>query len=68
MPVRVCYDALIHDEKPLWSALRTLYGDGLPCPSYLNDDFRRTRDAVLDRRRTARHQRLAELCAELDGA
>ena len=68
LPVRVCYDELIHDEKPLWSALRALYGDDLPCPSYLNDDFCRTRDAALDRRRTARHRRLAELCAELDGA
>jgi hypothetical protein len=62
---RVLYDELIHDETPLWEALRSLYGGDVPRPSYLDDGFERVREEVMRRRRTERYRRLAALCDEL---
>jgi hypothetical protein len=62
---RVRYDELIQDEAPLWEALRSLYGDGVARPSYLDDGFARVREEVLRRRRTAHYRRLAALCDEI---
>jgi hypothetical protein len=62
---RVLYDELIHDEAPLWEALRSLYGGDVQRPSYLDDGFERVREEVLRRRRTERYRRLAALCDEI---
>jgi hypothetical protein len=54
------YDELIHDEEPLATALRNLYGD-VPTPHYLDDRFREIREDVLARRATERWHRLSAL-------
>ena len=56
----LCYDDLIHDEEPLASALRDIYGD-VPAPHYLDDQFRTIRDEILARRATERWHRLSVL-------
>jgi hypothetical protein len=62
---RVRYDDLIADEEILHAALCTLYGGDLPRPRYLDDDFRRRRDAVLTRRQSDRYRGLAAAAARL---
>ncbi|HEY0782477.1 MAG TPA: hypothetical protein VGE98_08490 [Thermoanaerobaculia bacterium] len=62
----LAYDELIESEAPLATALEKLYGDGVPCPAYLDDDFRAVRDANLARRDTARSRRLAELARRIE--
>jgi hypothetical protein len=57
----VHFDELIYDEEPLTTALRTLYGDDVSQPHYLDDSFRAMRDEVTARRRTERYLRLAEM-------
>jgi hypothetical protein len=59
---RVQYDDLIHDETPLWDALRSLYGGDVQRPHYLDEDFGGVREKVLGRRATDRYQRLVGLC------
>jgi hypothetical protein len=63
----VRFDELIHDEKPLAAALRSIYGDvpPLPTPRYLDDGFRAVREEVLRRRATERWARLAEMAEEI---
>ena len=65
---RVQYDELIHDETPLWDALRSLYGDDAQRPHYLDGDFSGVREKVLGRRATERYRRLVALCEELSAA
>lgn len=65
---RVHYDELIHDETPLWDALRSLYGGEVERPHYLDGDFSGVREKVLGRRVTDRHRRLVALCEELVAA
>src|SRR5262249_31170103 len=62
----LAYDELIESEAPLAAALEALYGDGVPCPSYLDDEFRAVRDANLARRETVRHRRLADLARRIE--
>lgn len=59
----VRFDDLIQDEEPLAAALRSLYGEEITVPRYLDDGFRAVRDEVLRRRETPRWRRLAELAA-----
>jgi hypothetical protein len=68
----VHYDELIHDETPLWDALRSLYGAEVRRPHYLDEDFSGVREKILGRRATERYRRLVALCddpvaAELRG-
>jgi hypothetical protein len=46
------FDEIVHDEEPLARALRSMYGDDIPCPAYLDDGFRAVRLETLARRRT----------------
>ncbi len=61
----VVYDQLIHDEAPLHQALQALYGEDVPPPAYLDDEFCRQRDQVLRRRASPLYQRLQALSDEL---
>lgn len=65
---RVQYDELIHDETPLWEALRSLYGGDVQRPRYLDADFSGVREKVLGRRATERYRRLVALGEELAAA
>jgi hypothetical protein len=62
---KVQYDELIHDETPLWEALRSLYGGDVRRPRYLDADFSGVREKVLGRRETDRYRRLVDLGEEL---
>ena len=63
----VLYDDLIAGEEPLRAALARLYPDHPLAPApYLGPEFRRTRDRLLERRRSAEHRRLAERLAVLE--
>jgi hypothetical protein len=52
--VEVDFDRLIEDEGSLYSALTSLYGDGVRIkdPEYIDHKFRARRDEVMARRRT----------------
>jgi hypothetical protein len=52
--VEVDFDRLIEDEGSLYSALTSLYGDGVRIkdPEYIDHKFRARRDEVMGRRRT----------------
>lgn len=63
----VLYDDLIAGEEPLRAALARLYPDHpLAAAPYLGPEFRRTRDRLLERRRSAEYRRLAERLAVLE--
>jgi len=52
--VEIDFDRLIEDEGSLYSALTSLYGDGVRIkdPEYIDHKFRARRDEVMGRRRT----------------
>lgn len=64
---RVRYDDLIQDEGPIWDALRSLYDEDVPRPTYLDGEFRRVRDEKLSQRGTPLYQRLEALSREIGG-
>ena len=54
------FDELIVSEIPLRNALKKIYGNDAPKHiSYLDENFREKRDAILARRKTREYQKLA---------
>ena len=58
----VDFDRLIEDEGSLYSALTSLYGDGvrIKYPRYIDHKFRARRDEVMGRRRTQEYAAILE--------
>lgn len=63
----VDFDELIHDEAPIDAAVRKLYGARAMMRrlTYIDDRFKRDRARILQRRRTARYQAIADRVAKV---
>lgn len=63
----VDFDEFIHDEAPIFAAVRQLYGARVATKrlSYIDNHFTRMRARILQRRRTARYQAIADRVAKV---